>query len=36
MHRGTESTEGGFDAELGKGLDIGKFLLFTSMLTEIV
>jgi hypothetical protein len=33
---GTGSTEGGFGAEVGKGLDIEKFLPFTSVLTEIV
>jgi hypothetical protein len=27
---------GGLGVEIGKGLDIGKFLPFTSMLTEIV
>jgi hypothetical protein len=32
----TESEEEWFDAEVGKGLDIGKFLPFTSKLTEIV
>jgi hypothetical protein len=34
--RGTGSTEGGFGAEIGKGLDIGYFLPCTSALTEIV
>jgi hypothetical protein len=33
--REMESTEGGFNTEIGKGLDVGKFLPFTSMLTEI-
>jgi hypothetical protein len=32
----TVSTEGGFGEERGKGLGVGKFLLFTSALTEIV
>jgi hypothetical protein len=32
---GEQSTEGGFDEEIGKGLDIGKFLPFSSTLTEI-
>jgi hypothetical protein len=28
--------EGGFGAEIRKGLDVGKFLPFTTTLTEIV
>jgi hypothetical protein len=36
MHRETESIEGGFGADIGKGLDVGKFLPFTSMLTDII
>jgi hypothetical protein len=31
----TESTEGGFDAEIEIGLDVGNFLPFTSALTEL-
>jgi hypothetical protein len=31
----TQSTEVGFDAEVGKGLDVGKSLPFTSMVTDI-
>jgi hypothetical protein len=31
-----EVQDGGFDAEIGKGMDIGYFLPFTSSLTEIV
>jgi hypothetical protein len=36
LHRGTGSTQVGFGAEIGKGLDVGKFLPFTSTLTKIV
>jgi hypothetical protein len=31
-----ESTEGGFGVEIGKGLNIGKFLPFTSAFAEFV
>jgi hypothetical protein len=33
---GEQKVEGGFDAGIEKGLDVGKFLPFTSTLTEIV
>jgi hypothetical protein len=33
---GTGGTEGGFGIEIRKGLDVAKFLPFTSTLTEIV
>jgi hypothetical protein len=36
MHRRTGTTEGGFGAEIGKGLGVGYFLPFTSALIEIV
>jgi hypothetical protein len=36
MCRGTGGTEGRFGAEIRKGLDVEKFLPFTSVLTEIV
>jgi hypothetical protein len=36
MLRGTGSMEGGSGAEIRKELDVGRFLKFTSTLTEIV
>jgi hypothetical protein len=34
--QGNKKYSGGFGAEIRKGLNVGKFLPFTSVLTEIV